>query len=117
MLVPAEEAYGTRDEQLVIKVPRDRFQGIDDIQIGMQFEAETQEGNRLVTIVEVGDAEIAIDANHPLAGMDLDFSVKIVIIRTASAEELEHGHPHVDDHGCGGDCGCNGDCGDDCDCH
>lgn len=118
--VPAAEAYGARDESLVVNVPRARFQGVTTIEPGMQFEAETAEGSRLVTVTAVSPEMVTVDANHALAGMDLTFDVSIVAVRAASEEEIKHGHPHGEDtHG---DCGCGcgsgggGDCGKDCDC-
>lgn len=117
--VPAAEAYGVRNEQLVMNVPLDRFQGTDSVEAGMQFQAETPEGARLITVTKVQNGMATVDANHPLAGMDLNFDVKVVAIRAASATELEHGHPHVESSGCNcGDGGCgDGGCGDGCDCH
>ena len=110
--VPAAEAYGVRDENLVVNVPRARFQGVAEIEPGMQFEAETAEGSRLVTVTKVTPEMVTVDANHTLAGMDLNFDVSVVAVRGATAEELEHGHPHVESQGCG----CGGGCGDDCGC-
>ena len=92
--VPAEQAYGARDEKLVQPVPRDRFQGVADIKPGMQFQAQTPQGPRVVTVVGVDDTNVHIDANHPLAGVPLKFDVKVVGVRDASAEELTHGHVH-----------------------
>jgi FKBP-type peptidyl-prolyl cis-trans isomerase SlyD len=111
--VPAAEAYGVRDESLVVNVPRDRFQGVTEIEPGMQFEAETAEGSRLVTVTKVTTDMVTVDANHTLAGMDLSFDVSVVAVRSATDEELEHGHPHVEQSG---GCGCGGGCGDDCGC-
>ena len=110
--VPAAEAYGERDEQLVINVPLDRFQSGDKVEEGMQFEAETPDGDsRIVTVTKIAEGMATVDANHPLAGVDLNFDIKVVSVRAASSEELEHGHLH---HGCGcGDDGCN--CDDGCD--
>lgn len=111
--VPAADAYGERDESLVVNVPRDRFQGVGDIEAGMQFEAETADGSRLVTVTKVAADMVTVDANHALAGQDLNFDVEVVAIRAATAEELSHGHPHVEHHGCGcGDGGCGCGCGD-----
>lgn len=111
--VSAAEAYGERDESLVVNVPLDRFQGAGAVEAGMQFEAETAEGSRMVTVTKVAAGMATVDANHPLAGLDLSFDVKIMSIRDASPEELEHGHPHVEHAGCG----CGGDCeSGDCDC-
>ena len=112
--VPAADAYGVRDESLVVNVPRARFQGVEDIQAGMQFEAETADGSRLVTVTKVSPEMVTVDANHTLAGMDLSFDVSVVSIRAATAEEIEHGHPHHEHAGCG--CGCGDDCGDECEC-
>ena len=92
--VAPEEGYGERHEQLIQQVPRDAFQGVDTLEIGMQFQAETGQGPRLFTITEVGDAEVTVDGNHPLAGENLNFAVEITEIREPSAEELEHGHVH-----------------------
>lgn len=111
--VKAAEAYGERDEGLVVNVPRARFQGVASIEPGMQFEAETAEGSRLVTVTKVSDEMVTVDANHALAGIDLTFDVSVVAVRAASEEEIKHGHPHSE-HSHGG-CGCGGgDCGDDC---
>ncbi|QQO11297.1 peptidylprolyl isomerase [Breznakiella homolactica] len=114
--VPAAEAYGERDERLVINVPLDRFEGAEVVEAGMQFEAETPEGNRIVTITRVADGMATVDANHPLAGTDLTFDVTVAAVRAATSEELEHGHPHIAG-GCGDDCSCgDGDCGGGCSC-
>jgi len=116
--VPAAEAYGLRDEQLVINVPLDRFQGAGNVEAGMQFEAETAEGNRIVTVTKVANGMATVDANHPLAGQDLNFDVSVVTVRAASQEEIQHGHPHATQAGCGDSCGCGDECGcgDDCGC-
>jgi FKBP-type peptidyl-prolyl cis-trans isomerase SlyD len=111
--IPAAEAYGERDEHLVANIPLDQFEDAAVVEEGMQFQAESPEGDRIVTVIKVANGMATIDANHPLAGVDLTFDVKIVAIREATAEELEHGHPHHEG-GCGG---CGGDCGEDgCDC-
>jgi FKBP-type peptidyl-prolyl cis-trans isomerase SlyD len=107
--VPAAEAYGVRDERLVANIPLDQFEDATSVEAGMQFQAETPDGDQIVTVTKVANGMATIDANHPLAGMDLTFEAKIVSIREATAEELEHGHPHQEG-GCGGHCG---DCGDD----
>ncbi|MDR2028085.1 MAG: peptidylprolyl isomerase [Treponema sp.] len=113
--VPAVEAYGERDDRLVVEVPLDRFEGVDAVKEGMQFEASTPDGYRMVTVTQVADTTITVDGNHPLAGMDLNFEVTVVDVRDARAEELEHGHVHSPQghascdecggcghHGCGG---------------
>ena len=92
--VPPEQGYGMRDPNLVQPVPRTNFQGAPDIKPGMQFQAHTAEGARIVTVVKVDEQNVTVDANHPLAGMDLKFDVSVVGVRAASPEELKHGHAH-----------------------
>ena len=92
--IPPGQAYGERDEKMVQPVPRSAFQGVQDIQPGMQFQANTQAGPRVVTIVDVNSDQVTVDANHPLAGQTLNFDVKVVGVRDATPQELEHGHAH-----------------------
>lgn len=104
--IAAADAYGERDDSLIFKVNKSEFEGAD-IEVGMQFEAHGEEGAQIVTVVGIEGEEVTIDANHPLAGETLNFDVKIVDVREATSEELEHGHVHG---GC--ECGCEGDCED-----
>lgn len=104
--IAAADAYGERDDSLIFKVNKSEFEGAD-IEVGMQFEAHGEEGAQIVTVVGIEGEEVTIDANHPLAGETLNFDVKVVDVREATSEELEHGHVHG---GC--DCGCEGDCED-----
>ena len=91
--VPAAEGYGERDETNVIDVPRDQFP--PDVRVGALVRAEDQNGGIVaLTIAEVGDTSVRLDANHPLAGKDLVFDITIVGVEAAVPEELEHGHPH-----------------------
>lgn len=115
-VIAPTEAYGERDESLVFKVGKNEFGPDAEVEVGMQFEAHGEEGTQIVTVVDVDQNEVTVDANHPLAGEELHFSVKIVDIREATDEELAHGHIHsdheCDDEGCGcescgdGECGC-----------
>jgi len=82
-----------RDE-LVQDVDRSAFAGIDDVQVGMQFMAQTPWGEQPVTVVKVEGDSITLDGNHPLAGQTLSFDVEVVEVREASQEEIEHGHVH-----------------------
>lgn len=94
--VPAAEAYGEYYAEMVQEVPREMFQGVDNIEEGMQFQAQAEDGIQIVTVKAVQDDVIIIDGNHPLAGRDLNFDVEIVEIREATQEELDHGHVHGD---------------------
>ncbi|MBX3696564.1 MAG: peptidylprolyl isomerase [Dokdonella sp.] len=92
--VAPEEGYGTYIDELVQVVPRTSFQGIDDLAVGMQFQAQTGQGPIAVVITEIEGDEVTVDGNHPLAGETLHFAVEVVEVREASAEELQHGHVH-----------------------
>ena len=66
----------------------------------MRFQARSGDEMTVVTVVDVEGDDVTLDANHPLAGVNLNFAVKIVGVRPATKVELEHGHPHgPDGHG------------------
>ncbi len=92
--IEPEKAYGERVEEMSQQVPRELFAGIDNIEPGMQFQSETDEGPVMVTVVEVADDTVTVDGNHPLAGVHLNFAVTVRDVREATAEEIEHGHVH-----------------------
>ncbi|RYY02396.1 MAG: peptidylprolyl isomerase [Gammaproteobacteria bacterium] len=92
--IPAAEAYGVRDDSMVQELPSNMFSGIENIEVGMEFHAETEHGLQVVTVTNVEGDNVTIDGNHPLAGVDLTFDVEVAEVRPASAEELEHGHAH-----------------------
>ena len=92
--IPAGEAYGVRDESLMQTLPKDNFEDIAELEVGMELEAESEEGVRVITVVGIEEDKVMVDGNHPLAGLDLDFDVKILGVREATSEELEHGHVH-----------------------
>lgn len=96
--VSPEEGYGVRDDGRIQEVPKNMFEGDTEIQVGMQFHSQGPNGEMLVvTVVEIKEDVVVIDANHPLAGVDLNFDVKIIEVRDASPEEVEHGHVHDPD--------------------
>lgn len=92
--VQPDEGYGQVHQEMVQEVPRDAFQGVDDIQVGQRFEAESNQGPISVVVTAVTDDTVTVDGNHPLAGIVLDFDVEVVDVRDASEEEVSHGHPH-----------------------
>jgi FKBP-type peptidyl-prolyl cis-trans isomerase SlyD len=96
----AIDAYGEFQEALVQQVPRNLFEGVDSIEVGMSFQADTDQGPRTVEVTEVTDEMVSIDANHPLAGMALQFVGEVVAIREATEEELSHGHIHQHGESC-----------------
>lgn len=94
--VEPEEAYGERDERLVQQVPMAAFEGVEQVEAGMRFQATDEQGQgRVVTVTEVEGDQVTVDANHPLAGQPLNFEVNVVEVRAATDEEIEHGHVHT----------------------
>jgi len=92
--VEPNEGYGERNDQMVVSIPRTSFGEITDINPGMQFQLNSQNGPVVVTVVETDDENVKVDANHPLAGVELNFDVEVMDIREATTEELDHGHVH-----------------------
>jgi len=94
-LEPAD-AFGDYDAELVKIESADRFPA--EIQVGMQFEAHSNEdehgGGSVFTVTDVADGKVVLDGNHPWAGKSLRFDCRIVEVRPATAEEIEHGHVH-----------------------
>ncbi|AND68759.1 peptidyl-prolyl cis-trans isomerase [Dyella thiooxydans] len=92
--VAPEEGYGVRHAELEQQVPREAFQGVEDIQPGMQFQGRGPQGVINVTVTRIEDGVVHIDGNHPLAGQTLHFDVQVTEVREATAEEQQHGHVH-----------------------
>ncbi|HLW75289.1 MAG TPA: peptidylprolyl isomerase [Gammaproteobacteria bacterium] len=91
--IPPAKGYGERDAALSQKVPRAMFD-VEKIEPGMRFHAEAEHGTRVVTVTAVDSESVTVDANHPLAGRTLNFEVSVVDVRTATQQELTHGHVH-----------------------
>jgi len=92
--VEPKDGYGDRDESLMVELPRERFEVEGTVKPGMRFSASTPQGPQVFTVVGVEGDGVTIDGNHPLAGQTLHFDVKVVDVRDATQEELDHGHPH-----------------------
>lgn len=92
-LKPAD-AFGDYDEALVFEAARSDFEEGVELQEGLEFEAEVNEKVRLCTIVEIKGDAVTVDANHPFSGEELAVRAKILDIRDATPEELDHGHVH-----------------------
>lgn len=107
--VPAAKAYGERDESQVQRVLKALLPVEGEIKAGDQFRAGSDAFAPIVTVRGVEGDELLLDANHPLAGVDLEFEVEVVAVREATEKELNHGHAHgADGHECG--CGSSGGC-------
>ena len=88
--VSPERGYGLKDPAMMQKVPLTAFGG-EKVQVGMKF--QTNQGH-VVTVTEVSADTVTVDANHELAGVELNFDVEVMEVRNATAEEISHGHVH-----------------------
>jgi FKBP-type peptidyl-prolyl cis-trans isomerase SlyD len=112
VFVKAADAYGEFDPENFTEVPRTEFPEEIPLEIGTEIGVNDENGEELSAYIEEVDVDkITLNFNHPLAGKDLEFKVKIVGIREATAEELEHGHIHGSD-----ECECDCENDEDCDC-
>ena len=95
--IKPEEGYGVRMKDAIQEIPSSALKGVDEVKVGMQLQSQDKDGNAfLVNVTKIEDDKITVDANHPLAGQTLHFSVSIESIRKAEDEELSHGHVHAD---------------------
>ena len=92
--IAPENGYGVRDEALVQAVSRAQLPADLEIQVGVQLQAQSEEGTHVVTVTAVEGDQVKLDANHPLAGVTLHFDIEVMDVREATKEELEHGHVH-----------------------
>jgi len=94
--IEPEKAYGVRVDENVHIVPLSSFQADGDEKLveGMQVRVETNEGVSIADVAKIDGEEVTLDLNHPLAGETLFFDVKIIDVREATKQELEHGHAH-----------------------
>lgn len=100
VVVAPAEAYGEVDPENVIEVPRSEFPAEIPLDKGTELEVKNADGEVLsATIADVSEDSVQLDFNHPLAGKHLTFDVTITDLRTASDEELAHGHVHYADDG------------------
>ena len=94
VVVVPEDAYGMAIPNMIQVVPREAFQGVDVLEPGMEFQAQTPEGLMAVVITKIDGDQVTIDCNHPLAGQTLRFAIEVTDVRNATLEELSHGHVH-----------------------
>ena len=90
LTIAPEKGYGEKDPSMTQKVPRSAF-GDQEVKTGMKFSTDR---GAVVTVTDVGLDAITVDANHPLAGVELSFAVEVMEVRNATAEEIQHGHVH-----------------------
>lgn len=94
--VEPDDAFGEYDPELIKIEPRSRLP--EPIEVGMQFEGTPEGGDDdeplIFTVTDVAEDKVVLDGNHPLAGMALRFTLNVTNVRTASDEEIAHGHVH-----------------------
>jgi FKBP-type peptidyl-prolyl cis-trans isomerase SlyD len=88
------DAYGEFSEDMIQVVSKEMFDGIDNLEVGMQFHAAVNSGSGVITVIKVEGDDITIDGNHPMAGQALIFDIEIVGVRLATKDENSHGHIH-----------------------
>lgn len=86
-------AFGERDESLVTSISKKDFP--PGVKVGGQLEGSDDQGNRQIfTVTKIKGDTVMLDGNHPLAGQDLTFTLNVIDVKAASAEEIAHGHAH-----------------------
>ena len=94
-VVAPEKGYGMPVDALIQTVPKEAFgEEIDKVEVGMRFQAETEQGPVPVVVTAMDETTVTVDGNHPLAGKELHFHVDIAEVRDATEEEIEHKHVH-----------------------
>ncbi len=98
VVIPPQDGYGEEDPGAYTDIPRDEFPSEIPLEPGVELELKNTDGDILeASIVSVDDESVHLNFNHPLAGRILNFSVKVVELRYATQEELDHGHVHDDE--------------------
>jgi FKBP-type peptidyl-prolyl cis-trans isomerase SlyD len=93
--VPPSEGYGEYDPTLDQTVPRSAFPADAQLSVGIAFQAQDQQGQPVTLwIRHIEGDQVTVSPNHPMAGQTLNFSVEVLDVREATAQEKEHGHSH-----------------------
>lgn len=103
IVVPAEAGYGEYDDDLVLEVERAELPNPSGVAVGDDLVAEAPDGGEIeLNVIEVRDDHVVVDANHPLAGVTLNYRVHVRAVRKATdteiesaASELDEAHEHV----------------------
>jgi FKBP-type peptidyl-prolyl cis-trans isomerase SlyD len=93
--VEPEEGYGLRLQEAIQEIPKTALKDVKDLALGMELQSQDKDGQTfIVKVTKIEDETITVDANHPLAGETLHFSVTIESVRKAESVEIDHGHVH-----------------------
>ena len=101
VVIDSAQGYGEYDDEDMEWFPLDLFDAEIDLEPGVEVEVTDEDSDEVMVayITEVGDDEVLLDFNHPLAGEQLRFRVKVVGIRPATDSELDHDHVHDMENG------------------
>lgn len=93
LVLQPEDAFGVRDEGLVRTIPKSEFP--PGVKVGGQLRGMTDDGREQVfNVVKIKGPQVLLDGNHPFAGKVLHFTLKVLEVRSATPEEVTHGHAH-----------------------
>jgi FKBP-type peptidyl-prolyl cis-trans isomerase SlyD len=99
VVVKPEDGYGEFDDEAFMEVPRSEFPADMELEEGVELNVTDEDGQNQYARIESLTAEsVRLDFNHPLAGAELHFNVKVLALRDPTEEELEHGHVHEEGH-------------------
>ena len=99
VVVEPKNGYGEFDDEAFMKVPRTDFPKDMPMEVDTELTVRDEEGNsRYARVDSIEDDNVTLNFNHPLAGDELRFHVKVVALRDPTEEELEHGHVHEEGH-------------------
>lgn len=97
LVIAPEDAYGELTEEAFIEVPKDQFPPSIPLELDTELQVRNPEGDVLeARIDKIEEDRVRLDFNHPLAGKELHFDVKVIALRQATDEEISHGHVHQD---------------------
>lgn len=96
VIVAPADGYGEYDDDGINTLPKDSFPEEMEIQVGDHLRVKEQDSGQVhqVRVLEIKPDTVTLDFNHPLAGKTLHFNIKVVEVRDATDEELQHGHVH-----------------------
>jgi len=99
VVVSPIDGYGETDEEAFMEVPTNQFPENIPVEVGTELQVQNEKGEPAYAQIEKVENNIALlNFNHPLAGKELHFAVKVVALREPSEEELTHGHVHHNGH-------------------
>ncbi|MBO9667275.1 MAG: peptidylprolyl isomerase [Bdellovibrio sp.] len=90
----AADAYGEVRDNMFMDVPKEELAHLPQLDVGAHLRLELGQGSQIVRVSKITDSHVTLDGNHPLAGTPLEFDIEMMLIREATAEEIQHGHPH-----------------------